>query len=94
MLDRSDICRLTAIFAAMTMIVAATTLTLNTSVSNTHGTLRRSRPLPRPAPPDRAAIPSQPIDDSSPLSLTPDRGYGRGNVWLMGYEPGWSHLVD
>ena len=58
--------------------------------------------LPKPAPLDQPAVLSQPvgqpIDDSSPPSLVPDRGYARGNVWHnvwnMGDEPGWSHFVD
>ncbi len=40
----------------------------------------------------------QPIDDTAPPSLVPDRGYAQGNVWhniwMMGDEPGWSHYVD
>jgi hypothetical protein len=40
----------------------------------------------------------QPINESAPPSLMPDRGFARGavwhNVWLMGDEPGWSHFVD
>jgi hypothetical protein len=48
--------------------------------------------LPKPAPLDQAAVLSQPagepIDDSAPPSLVPDRGYARGkvwhNVWIMG----------
>ena len=39
-----------------------------------------------------------PIDEQSPPSLVPDRGYARGgvwhNVWLMDEEPNWSHFVD
>jgi hypothetical protein len=58
--------------------------------------------LPKPAPLDQAAVLSQPagepIDDSAPPSLVPDRGYARGNVWhnvwIMGDEPGWVHYVD
>jgi hypothetical protein len=58
--------------------------------------------LPKAAPLDQAAVLSQPvgkpINDASPPSLVPDRGYPRGtawhNIWLMGDEPGWSHFVD
>jgi len=54
------------------------------------------------APLDQAAVLSQPIgqpiDETAPPSLVPDRGFARGNVWhniwLMGDEPGWSHFVD
>jgi hypothetical protein len=58
--------------------------------------------LTKPAPLDQVAVLSQPagtsIDDHSPPSLVPDRGFARGsvwhNIWLMGDEPGWSHFVD
>jgi hypothetical protein len=58
--------------------------------------------LPKPAPLVQAAVLSQPtgqpIDDSAPPSLMPDRGYARGNVWhniwTMGDEQNWSHFVD
>jgi hypothetical protein len=58
--------------------------------------------LPKPAPLQQPAVLSQPagqpIDDSAPPSLVPDRGYARGNVWhnvwIMGDEPHWSHFVD
>ncbi len=58
--------------------------------------------LPRPAPLTQAAVLSQPagepIDETAPPSLMPDRGYARGNVWhniwIMGDEPHWSHFVD
>jgi hypothetical protein len=58
--------------------------------------------LRKPAPLEQPAVLSQPtgepIDDSAPPSLVPDRGYARGNVWhniwIMGDEPHWSHFVD
>jgi hypothetical protein len=58
--------------------------------------------LTKPAPLDQVAVLSQPtgtpIDERSPPSLVPDRGFARGsiwhNIWLMGDEPGWSHFVD
>jgi hypothetical protein len=58
--------------------------------------------LLKSAPLDQPGVLSQPIDepidDSSPPSLVPDRGYASGNIWhntwLMGDEPGWSHFVD
>jgi hypothetical protein len=58
--------------------------------------------LPKPALLEQAAVLSQPvgepIDNASPPSLVPDRGYSRGNIWhniwLMGDEPGRSHFVD
>jgi hypothetical protein len=58
--------------------------------------------LPKPAPLEQPAVLSQPngepIDESAPPSLMPDRMNARGavwhNVWLMGDEPGWSHFVD
>jgi hypothetical protein len=58
--------------------------------------------LPKPAPLVQVAVLSQPvgqpIDDSAPPSLVPDRGYVRGgvwhNTWIMGDKPGWSHFVD
>ena len=58
--------------------------------------------LPKPAPLVQAAVLSrptgQPIDESAPPSLVPDRGYARGNVWhnfwIMGDEPHWSHFID
>ncbi len=40
----------------------------------------------------------QPIDDSAPPSLVPDRGYAKGdvwhNIWAMADEQGWSRYVD
>ena len=58
--------------------------------------------LHKPAPLEQAAVLSQPIgepiDESAPPSLVPDRGYARGNVWhniwIMGDEPGWVHYID
>jgi hypothetical protein len=58
--------------------------------------------LPKPAPLDAVGVLSQPIgqpiDETTPPSLLPDRGFARGNVWhniwLMGDEPGWSHFID
>ncbi len=58
--------------------------------------------LAEPAPLDQVAVLSQPvgqpIDDSAPPDLVPDRGFARGavwhNIWLMGDEAGWSHFVD
>ena len=59
--------------------------------------------LPKQAPLDQAAVVlsqriGEQIDDSSPPSLMPDRGFVHGsvwhNVWLMGDELGWSHFVD
>jgi hypothetical protein len=39
-----------------------------------------------------------PIDEGSPSSLVPDRGFADGtvclNIWLLGDKPGWSHFVD
>ena len=58
--------------------------------------------LSKPAPLVQAALLSQPagqpIDDSAPPSLVPDRGFARGslwhNVWIMGDEPAWPQHVD
>jgi hypothetical protein len=58
--------------------------------------------LPKGAPLVQAAVLSQPtdqpIDESAPPSLVPDKGYARGNVWhniwIMGDEPHWSHFID
>lgn len=58
--------------------------------------------LTMPAPLDQVAVLSQPtgtpIDERSPPSLLPDRGFARDevwhNIWLLGDEPGWSHFVD
>jgi hypothetical protein len=58
--------------------------------------------LTKPAPLDQVAVLSQPtgrpIDEVSPPTLVPDRGYARDkvwhNIWLMGDEPGWSHFLD
>jgi hypothetical protein len=58
--------------------------------------------LGKPAPLEQPAVLSQPagqpIDDSAPPSLVPDRMFARGavwhNIWIMGDEPGWSHFVD
>lgn len=58
--------------------------------------------LARPAPLEQPAVLSQPvgqpIDESAPPSLVPDRGFARGNawhnIWLMGDQPGWAHFVD
>jgi hypothetical protein len=58
--------------------------------------------LSNPAPLDQVGVLSQPIDqsidDTSPPTLVPDRGYARGsvwhNTWLMGDEAGWSHFID
>lgn len=58
--------------------------------------------LPKPAPLSQPAVLSQPtgqpIDETAPPSLVPDRGYARGNVWhniwIMGDEPRWSHFID
>jgi hypothetical protein len=58
--------------------------------------------LTKSAPLDQVAVLSQPggtpIDERSPPSLLPDRGFARDevwhNIWLLGNEPGWSHFVD
>ena len=58
--------------------------------------------LPTKAPLVQAAVLSnrigQAIDEATPPSLVPDRGYALGevwhNLWTMGDEPGWSHFVD
>lgn len=55
-----------------------------------------------PAPLNQVAVLSQPvdqpIDDRSPPSLVPDRGFSQGtvwhNIWLMGDEAGWSHFIE
>jgi hypothetical protein len=54
------------------------------------------------SPLDQVDVLSQPsgdpINETAPPSLVPDRGFARGdvwhNVWLLGDEPGWSHFVD
>jgi hypothetical protein len=58
--------------------------------------------LPKPAPLEQVQVLSQPtsepINETAPPSLMPDRGYARGNVWhniwIMGDEPHWSHFID
>lgn len=56
----------------------------------------------KPALLEQPAVLSQPagepINEDSPPSLMPDRGFARGavwhNVWTMGDASGWVHFVD
>jgi hypothetical protein len=101
--DRLDICRLTAPITAVTVMIM---VGVSAQAQQHRLECPREAPaewsLPKPAPLDQAAVLSQPtgeaIDDSSPPSLVPDRGFARGsvwhNIWMMGDEPGWSHFVD
>lgn len=58
--------------------------------------------MPSAAPLDQVAVLSQPtgepIDETAPPSLVPDRGFARGdvwhNLWRIDDQPGWSHFVD
>lgn len=58
--------------------------------------------LPSASPLDQVAVLSQPtgepIDETAPPSLVPDRGFARGdvwhNLWRIDDQPGWSHFVD
>lgn len=58
--------------------------------------------LPKPAPLEQPAVLSQPagqpIDETAPPSLVPDREFAKGNVWhniwIMGDEPHWTHFID
>ncbi|HEY2131966.1 MAG TPA: STY0301 family protein [Acetobacteraceae bacterium] len=46
----------------------------------------------------KGGVKLEPIDETAPPSLVPDRGLAQGalwhNIWEMGDEPGWSHFID
>jgi hypothetical protein len=102
-LDRFDIWRPIATITAMTVMIMVGS---SAHAEGQRFECPREAPpewgLHKPAPLDQVAVLSQPvgqpIDDSSPSSLVPDRGFARRkvwhNIWLMGDEPGWSHRVD
>jgi hypothetical protein len=103
MLDRLDICRLIATITAVTVVI---TVASSAQAQQHRVECPKEAPaewsLHKPAPLDQVAVLSQPtgkaIDDRSPPSLVPDRGFPKGNVWrniwLMGDEPGLSHFID
>jgi hypothetical protein len=99
---RPGICRITVMMTAMILMITAGTARAQEHRLECPREAPSQWGLPRPAPLDQAAVLSQPvgqpIDDNSPPSLVPDRGYARENVWhniwLMGDEPGWSHFID
>jgi hypothetical protein len=94
--------QLTAIMVAATAIVAAPLAHAREHRLECPRKAPLEWSVPKPAKLDQVAVLSQlkgmPIDDRSPPSLVPDRGYARGsvwhNIWLMGDEQGWSHFVD
>jgi hypothetical protein len=104
MLNRPDTCR--RLIAPIIAVTVMSTVGSSAQAQQRRVECPREAPaewsLHKPAPLDQVAVLSQPvgqpIDDNSPPSLVPERGFARGdvwhNIWLMGDEPGWSHLVD
>jgi hypothetical protein len=102
-LGRADISRLIATITAVTVVI---TVRSSAQAQQHRVACPREAPaewgLPKQTPLDQVAVLSQPvgqqIDDRSPPSVVPDRGFARGgvwhNIWLMGDEPDWSHFVD
>jgi hypothetical protein len=99
---RPGIRRITVMMTAMILMITAGTARAQEHRLECPRVAPPEWGLPRPALLEQAAVlfqpTGEPIDENSPPSLVPDRGYARENVWhniwLMGDELGWSHFID